>query len=623
MTPEEYLDAILTLPDISDYNPKVSPDGSWVAWTWFQVGPAADVFAVPADGSIAPIRLTETPDNTILVSWTPDNRGVIVEQDKDGNERAQLFRIDLERPLEMVPLTEAEPDYYIRGGQLHPNGRWLVYAANFDITTGEEIEEAWVYRHDLQTGARIPLAKPLKSCYSVPQLNLQGTHILYFRKDLHPAGYQTWLVDIDGREDREILNFGPEVKTYAQWFPDGQRALIWAETPTHRRLGVWELASAKIRWLLDDPDRDIETSFVPHGTDQAVVVQNQLGCTHCSLLDVKTMAEIGLPEIPGHLIPLGPVPITPNLSPTGREESEWIGFYASSRQPTDLVRFPLGDPRPEKFTSLTGVWERTQLTPNDLTQATDFSWHSVDEMEIHGWLYRPKGEAKGTVVYIHGGPTWHSQDWINAQIQFFAAQGLNVLDVNYRGSTGYGLPFREAIKEDGWGGREMEDIRTGIAALIKAGIAQEGRVGITGTSYGGYSSWWAITHFPPHLVAASAPICGMTDLVVDYETTRPDLRPYSEEMMGGSPSQVPERYLERSPINFVENIRGKLLIIQGAQDPNVTPKNVADVVQRLDQAAIPYEVLTFEDEGHGISKTENQRLLFIRLQAFFRDSFST
>ena len=113
----------------------------------------------------------------------------------------------------------------------------------------------------------------------------------------------------------------------------------------------------------------------------------------------------------------------------------------------------------------------------------------------------------------------------------------------------------------------------------------------------------------------------MTDLIVDYETTRPDLRPYSEEMMGGNPSQAPKRYFERSPIHFVQNIHGKLLIIQGAQDPNVTPKNVSEVVEKLDAAAIAYEILSFEDEGHGIAKTENQRTLYLRLNEFFGDAF--
>src|SRR5690242_20350905 len=131
--------------------------------------------------------------------------------------------------------------------------------------------------------------------------------------------------------------------------------------------------------------------------------------------------------------------------------------------------------------------------------------------------------------------------------------------------------------------------------MIARGVAEPGRVGITGTSYGGYSSWCAITRFPPEIVAASAPICGMTDLVVDYETTRPDLRPYSEEMLGGRPDQIPERYYQRSPIHFVDNIKGALLIVQGLHDPNVTPENVQAVIVALQQAGVEYQLLTFED----------------------------
>ena len=114
----------------------------------------------------------------------------------------------------------------------------------------------------------------------------------------------------------------------------------------------------------------------------------------------------------------------------------------------------------------------------------------------------------------------------------------------------------------------------------------------------------------------------MTDLVVDYETTRPDIRPYSEEMMGGSPKQVPQRYYERSPINFIKDIRGKLLIVQGQQDPNVTPENVRVVEQALNQARIPYQKLIFADEGHGISKPANQKILFLRLLEFFEEAFA-
>jgi dipeptidyl aminopeptidase/acylaminoacyl peptidase len=609
MTPDRYLDALLGLPRISAA--QVSPDGRWVAWTWSNTGPAADVFAAPTDGSSTPLRLTETPHDTILTSWTPDSRAVLVAQDRDGDERAQLFLVALDKPGVMRPLTEPAPPYFVRGGQLHPNGRWLVYGANYDGAAGTEIEPTWLYRHDLESGERRVLARPERASWVRPQLNLQGTYVLYHRSDLHPAGNQVWLVDVEGAHDREILNCGPDVKVSASWLPDGERAIVLAEAATHRRVGLWELGSGALRWLLDDSDRNVESVYVPYGSLQAVVVEVTNARSRASLLDVETGRETALPVVPGELIP---------LAPTG--EGDWVASYCSSQQPDDLVRFSPADPRPETFASLTRVWERTALTPHDFARAEDFRWRSVDGLEIQGWLYRPSGTPRGTVVYIHGGPTAHSRDRINLQIQFFVAQGFNVLDPNYRGSTGFSRAFQEAIKEDGWGGREQDDIRTGIEALIQAGLAQPGMVGVTGTSYGGYSSWCAITRWPPQIVAAAAPICGMTDLVVDYETTRPDLRPYSEEMMGGRPDQVPERYRARSPLHFVANIKGRLLIVQGLQDPNVTPENVRVVRAALDQAAVPYEVLAFEDEGHGVGRPKNQKTLYLRLAEFFRAAFA-
>ncbi len=612
MNPKERLDALLSLPNIDDELwPQVSRDGRWVAWTWFHTGPAADVFVAPTDGSTPPIRLTDTDQNTILVSWTPDSQAVIVAQDQDGDERVQLFRVDLASPRTLNPLTESEPNYFIRGGTLHPRENWLVYGANVHPESGEETEETWIYRHDLSSGERAPLAQPQNGCYTEPKLNSLGTHILYTRADRHPAGRQIWLVDIEGKADRELFNFGDALKTFAHWHPDGKRALVLAETPTHHKLGIWELGDADVHWLVDDPSRDIQKVFVPENCPEAVIVENRQGRIRCSFLDIEQGSEIPLPAVAGNLIPLAPLP-----------NGAWLGFYYSARQPGDIVHFERENPQPEKFVSLTRVWERTSLNREQLAPVTDFCWNSVDGMSIHGWLYRPHGEVRGTVVYVHGGPTYHSPDYLNAEIQFFVSQGFNVFDPNYRGSTGYGLPFQKAILADGWGGREQEDIRTGIEALIRAGIAQPGKIGITGTSYGGYSSWWAITHFPTEIVSASAPICGMTDLVVDYETTRPDLRPYSAEMMGGTPEQVPQRFYERSPLHFVQNIKGKLLIVQGGQDPNVTPQNVESVVKALNQHGIAYEVLNFEDEGHGIYKVKNQRKLYLRLAEFFESAFA-
>ncbi len=608
---ETFLDAILSLPAIYPYLLQVSPDGKWVAWSWYGIRNVADVYVAPTDGSAAPLQLSETDEHTLVISWTHDSRALIVAQDADGDERYQLFRIDLERQCVLVPLTEPDPAFFLRGGDLHPNGRWLVYGANFDFERAQEIEPTWVYRHDLQTGERRVLARPRKAGFVLPHLSPTGEYMVYNRTDEHPAGRQTWLVDIHGKHDREILNFGPQVKTYAGWFPDGRRLVVLSDRPTYTRLGVFDLVTNELRWLIDDPLRAIEEAFVPYGSRDIVIVERQDARTHVSLLNPDTQREEHLPEIPGELLLLAPV-----------GAREWVAHYSSSRQPDDIVRLSLDDLDPSHFTSLTRVWERTPLTPNDLTPAEDFRWTSVDGMPMQGWLYRARGKPHGMIVFVHGGPTYHSPDWINATIQYLAQQGFNVFDPNYRGSTGFGVAFREAIKQEGWGGSEQEDIRTGIEALIAAGIAERGKIGITGTSYGGYSSWFALTHFPPELIAAAVPICGMTDLVVDYETTRPDLRPYSEEMMGGSPFQVPQRYYERSPINFIENIRAPLLIVQGMQDPNVTPENVRVVTARLQDHGIEYQLLAFENEGHGIARRENRKTLLGHMVPFFASAFN-
>lgn len=608
MGPKEYLESLLKLPRLS--SPSVSPDGKWVAWTWFNLGPVGDVYVALSDGSEEAFRLTDTGQNTWVASWLPDSKGLVVHHDHDGDEKDQLFQIMLNKPYAMQSLTDKSPSYFIRGGQIHPNNPWLFYAANYDFDNNQTIEASWIYRQDLVTGKKVAVAKPKKAMYFVPKLNSNGTHVLYCRKDIHPAGEQIWLVEASGQKDREIINLGAEVKVSASWCPDGERIVVLAENSTYKRLGIWSLTDERLAWLIDNPKRNIEFAWMPFNSDLIVIEEVKNARPKSSLLDPNSLKEIPFPEFQGNFIALAPT----------SSATKWIGMHYSSVQPLDvgLINLKMEDSKP---ISLTKVWSKTKLSTNDLKHAEDFWWKSVDGLKIQGWLYKTQAASIGMIVYVHGGPTGHSEDFLNPEIQYLVSQGFNVLDPNYRGSTGFGLPFEEAIKEDGWGGKEQEDIVAGIKALIKAGVAIEGKVGITGTSYGGYSAWYTITHYPKDLIAAAAPICGMTDLAMDYETTRPDLRPYSEEMMGGKPSEIPDKYIERSPINYIKDIHGSLLIIQGLNDPNVTPSNVYQVEKILRSQKIEYEKLLFEDEGHGINKPENLHILYTKLADFFTSAF--
>src|SRR6185369_4130749 len=268
LAPDEFLDLLLSLPKLG--GEIVSPDLNYVAWTWYGRDPAAD-------------------------SLSADSRTVIVSEDKDGDERERLYAVDIFKPLEMRLLTDANPNYFLRGGKLTPDGRTLVYAANRDPESGGEIEPYLVYAHDLKSGERRVVARPKKAGTGAPQLNEQGTHILYTRKDLHPAGQQVWLVGLDGSGDRELFNVGDDQKVRATWLRDGKRAIIVAETKTHKKLGVWHRESGAFRWLLDDPRGKLEYAYAPRGIDTIVAVEVDAARPKAALLDpdLGVATEIG------------------------------------------------------------------------------------------------------------------------------------------------------------------------------------------------------------------------------------------------------------------------------------------------------------------------------------------
>lgn len=586
---------------------KVSGDGKWVAWSWTGLDDTGNVWIVPTDGSQPPRKLTDGKDHFYVNGISEDGAFLILSQSIGSNEHDRLFRLDVRAGGAPEPLTPLQSDHYVFGGDVAGGGRYVVYAADFDYAAGKPTDGSWIYRQDLATGERKILAKAKSVSGIALELSPDGNMVLYTRVERHPGGSQIWAVDIEGTSDREILNFGDRNKVHAYWLGEASKILVQAETASHERVGVFDLATGDLRWLIDDPARSIDFAVPGRDGHRATVLEFERGRLAAKMIDIATGGESRF-EVRGRsLLPIAELP-----------GGDWIAEAYDSHGAHDLVRV---DPTSMTIRSLTDTGKLVAAAPEDYAQAQDFRWRSVDGREIQGWLYEPKGPSRGLVCWVHGGPTWHSEDWVNPIVQFLAGAGFTVLDPNYRGSTGFGHEFREAIKEDGWGGREQQDIRSGIEALIAAGKAQKGRIGVAGLSYGGYSSWYAITKFAD-LVDAALPICGMYELGIDYHATEmPHGRAYSEEMMGGTPEAFPERYFNASPANFIGNIKGKLLIVHGMADSNVSPENTKMACRDLDAAGIPYELLTFPDEGHGIYKAGNRQKLLEKMEKFFGGAF--
>ena len=608
------------------WSPKVSPDGRWLAWTWTGVDETGNVWVVPTDGTQPPCRLTDGTDHLQVRGFSRDGTQIVLAQSIGSSERDQLFLAKLPRrgkeeqvkgSIEPCPITALQDDYYVFGGSFDPENETLYYTASMDPATAQAIEGQHIIAQDLERGDLTSLAHGPSLDDDGPHPSPDGRHLLYHRHDRHPAGSQVWLIDLDARDsdstrDREILNLGDTLKTQASWLTD-HTLLVISETDSHRRVGTFDLRSSQLSWLIDGAERDIETAIAGTSGKYAAVIAYDQGHLRATCLEIATGKEAPFKDDAASLLPIAELP-----------DGSWVAERYCSREVHHFIRIDLATGRQTDLSRSTDRLDDVPdgLTGGDFIPAALYRWQAPDGLTIHGWLYRPRVKSRGLVAYIHGGPTWHSENWVNPIIQFLVGQGFTVLDPNYRGSTGFGRAFREAIKQDGWGGAEQHDIRAGIEQLVADGLAERGKIGIVGTSYGGYSSWYGITKFAD-LIDAAMPICGMYQLAIDYdETGMPHGRAYSEEMMGGTPRELPDRYFQASPANFIQQISGKLLIVHGLRDTNVSPQNTWIAFRDLHRAKIPFDRLLYCDEGHGIYKAGNRENLLTRMAQFFGDAFT-
>lgn len=597
------LKEIIGLPSV--LNARLSPIGSHVAFEQRANGVSTTFLMSTSEPVNFPIPILIDGESANLVSWSRDSGSLVVSQDHNGNERSVLFRVAIDHVDRPDQLTDDNPNYFLRGGDISPDGRYLYYGANYDFESKKVIAPTWIYKHNLATREIIPIAKPNFPAFTYPQINQQGTHLIYGRKDKHPSGRQFYIIDNSGNEVG-ALDFGDRIKVFARWFPDGRNILFITESfdgksKDYNSLGSYDLVTREIEWIVNDPQTYFEHAWVSNsGTTVIISVENGQSIP---ILSSKSNGHRVFSRLVDGLSPQGQTP-----------DKRWIGIFSKSSNPSQLVSF---EEQHGPVNDLRYLLEPAKDLNARFVTAEPISWKSTDRTNVFGWLYKSPINQGRAIIHIHGGPTAHAEDKFNVQIQYYALRGYNVLDVNYRGSTGYGSLFRERINEDGWGGREQEDIMTGAQELIARGLASPLHIGVTGLSYGGYSTWCQATRYSSQIYGAAVPINGMTDLTLDYQLTRPDMQPITVEMMGGTPSQLPDKYFDRSPINFVAEIQCPLLIVQGLQDPNVPAEHVAAVKEKLDALHIQYESLVFEDEGHVIVKPENLIRLYFEIANFF------
>ena len=262
------------------------------------------------------------------------------------------------------------------------------------------------------------------------------------------------------------------------------------------------------------------------------------------------------------------------------------------------------------------------LDENDLCEMKPIKYTSRDGLTIHGYLTVPKGkEAKNLPVVVnpHGGP-WARDSWgFNPEVQFLANRGYAVLQMNFRGSVGYGKEFWQCSFKQ-WGKTMQDDITDGVNWLVEEGIADKDRVAIYGGSYGGYATLAGLA-FTPDVYACGIDYVGVSNLFTFMSTIPPYWEPYLEMMyeMVGNPEDDKELMETASPVMHADKIVAPLLIAQGAKDPRVNVDESNQMVEAMKSRGVEVEYLVEPEEGHGFRNEENRFKFYRAMEGFLDD----
>jgi dipeptidyl aminopeptidase/acylaminoacyl peptidase len=297
-----------------------------------------------------------------------------------------------------------------------------------------------------------------------------------------------------------------------------------------------------------------------------------------------------------------------------KDESTWI--VAAYNDRTQGSRY-LFDSKSGTLTKLAEI--NPAIAEQDMAEMKPMQYKARDGLLINGYLTLPLGkDPKNLPVIVnpHGGP-WVRDVWgYNPEVQLLANRGYAVLQMNYRGSTGYGRQFWEASFKQ-WGKTMQDDITDSVQWLVKQGIADPKRVAIYGGSYGGYATLAGVA-FTPDLYAAAVDYVGVSNMFTFMKTIPPYWKPFLDQMyeMVGDPVKDKELLTAVSPALHTDRIKTPLFVAQGANDPRVNKAESDQIVASLRKRGVPVEYMVKDNEGHGFHNEENRFDFYTAMEGF-------
>ena len=372
------------------------------------------------------------------------------------------------------------------------------------------------------------------------------------------------------------------------------------------RIGLDPNSSGQDQVLLEDPDADVTGAMLHPDTREPQIV-----------LVLKDRAEYHVldPEVAADYEAIRALNTgDPNL--IGRDEADttWLVAFTEDARP---VRYYAYDRATRTGSFLFD--SRPEMARYELARMEPFSFTTRDGLTVHGYATFPPGGGRSglpAVLDVHGGPQARDVWGWNPEAQWFANRGYLCIQVNYRGSTGYGKAFVNAGDRE-WGAKMHDDLIDAVGYVVEQGWADRDRIAIYGGSYGGYAALVGAA-FTPDVFRCAVDIVGPSNLQTLLETIPPYWAPAKAQLYKrvGNPETDQAFLWSRSPLSRARDIRIPLLIAQGANDPRVKQAESEQIVAALAEAGIDYEYMLFPDEGHGFAKPENRLKFYAAAERF-------
>jgi dipeptidyl aminopeptidase/acylaminoacyl peptidase len=582
-------------------SPQISPDGQQMAY----IAPKDNVLNVwvKSIGKENDRVVTKDTDRGIRrYFWAYDSKHILYLQDKGGDENWRLYSVNLQSN-EIRDLTPFEKV------QVRITATNKRFPNEILISMNKENPKLHdVYHLDLPTGKLKKIAaNPGTIIGWIPDPELKLRSAMASRPD---GGFDLLIRDNEQAEWETLLTWDHENNMNSRpvgFSRDGKRMyLVDSRTANAGRLVEIDIATKKITVIAEDPRYDISGVMVHPDTYKAQATTIYRARKDWVILDdsiradMKAIAKLDEGDF--------------SIIDRDNADDTWLVGFTKDDGPVAYYAY---DRTSKKGTFL--FTHMPALNDYTLTAMEPMSFPSRDGLTIHGYITFPPGKARRNlplVLVVHGGP-WARDGWgFNPMAQWFANRGYICLQVNFRGSTGYGKDFVNAGDRE-WAGKMHNDLIDAVQWARDQGYADPEKIAIFGGSYGGYAALVGAT-FTPDVFCCAVDIVGPSNIITLLNSIPPYWVPLIEIFYRrvGHPEKDKDILESRSPLFKVDQIQIPILIGQGANDPRVKQAESEQIVAALKEKGLEYEYVVFPDEGHGFAKPQN-RLKFYAIAEKF------